>query len=112
MKNMIIRILFIIIIVACIPILFVDTNHLYGLIATLNYYLLSPFSLPVLILMPLIFKNKKLFWGYILLFPLGWNIFFILYFLDGTPYSYVSLSSFIVGILISIYLKKFFSKNI
>lgn len=100
----------IIIIVSCIPIFFVGKSHVYGFLTALNCYVLSPFSLPTLILMPFVHKNKKLFFWYILLFPLGWNIFFIFYFFGGELYNYISIVSFIVGILTSLFLMDYNSK--
>ncbi|EGY79439.1 Na+/H+ antiporter, partial [Peptoniphilus indolicus ATCC 29427] len=81
MKNKIVMILYFIIMVGCIPIFFSGLSNLYRFITTLNYYILSPFSFPLLVSLPLVYKSRKLFLGYILLFPLAWNIFFIFTFL-------------------------------
>ena len=61
MKNKIFTISLILTIIACIPILFVGTSQLYGFLAELNYYILSPFCFPTLILMPWVYNNKKLY---------------------------------------------------
>ena len=103
MKNKIFTISIIFTILACIPIFFVEASPFYGVLAGINYYILSPFCFPTLILMPWIYNNKKLYWWYILLFPLGWNIFFLFYFFDGNSSSYVSIIFFIVGVLTSFY---------
>ena len=110
MKNKIFVISLILTIIACIPILFVGTSQLYGFLSELNYYILSPFCFPTLILMPWVYNNKKLYWWYILLFPLAWNIFFIYYFFDGKPSSYISIIFFFIGVLASLYLKKALKK--
>lgn len=110
MKSKLIPILYLIIIVACVPIIFGEMI-LNGFISFLNGYFLSGFVLPILISMPMIFENKKLYWGYILLIPLAFNIFFIVYFFDIRTYGIYSALSFIVGILFSIFLKKFCKKK-
>ncbi len=110
MKSKLIPILYLITIVACVPIIFGEMI-LNGFISFLNGYFLSGFALPILISMPMIFENKKLYWGYILLTPLAFNIFFILYFFDIKTYGIYAALSFIVGIIFSIFLKLYFAKN-
>ena len=89
-----------------IPILPIFEENLYGFFAFLNLYGLSSLALPILISLPLIYKNKNFYFFYILLIPIIYNNFFIYYFFKVVDYSFTSIIFFIFGLALSLYLIK------
>ena len=89
---------------ASIPILPVLEENFYGFFAFINCYGLSSFALPILISLPFIYKNKNFYFFYILLIPIIYNNFFILYFFKVVDYSFTSIIFFVLGLVVSLYL--------
>lgn len=106
MKNKLKYILILIIIIGSIPILPVLEENFYGFFAFLNFHGLSSFALPILISLPFIYKNKNLYFLYILLIPIIYNNFFIIYFFKVVDYSFTSIILFVLGSVLSLYLLK------
>ena len=67
-KNKLKYFLIFIIIIASIPILPVFEESFYGFFAFINFYGLSSFALPILISLPLIYKNKNFIFSIFYLF--------------------------------------------
>lgn len=111
MKNKLKYLLILIILIASIPILPVLEENLYGFFAFLNFHGLSSLALPILISLPLIYKNKNFYFFYILLIPIIYNNFFILYFSKVVDYSFTSIIFFVIGLFFSLYLIKYNKKN-
>lgn len=106
MKNKLKYILILLILIGSIPILPVLEENFYGFFAFLNFYGLSPFVLPLLISLPLIYKNRSFYFFYILLIPILYNNFFIIYFFKLVDYSFTSIIFFVLGLVFSLYLLK------
>ncbi|MDU1022385.1 MAG: hypothetical protein E7A44_00520 [Peptoniphilus harei] len=104
MKNKLRYILILIIFIGSIPILPVLEDNFYGFFVFINSYGLSSFVLPLLISLPFIFKNKNFYFFYILLIPIIYNNFFILYFFKVVDYSFTSIIFFVLGLVLSLYL--------
>lgn len=104
MKNKLKYFLIFIIIIASIPILPVFEESFYGFFAFLNFHGLSSLALPILISLPLIYKNKNFYFFYILLIPILYNNFFIFYFFKLVDYSFTSIIFFVLGLVLSLYL--------
>lgn len=104
MKNKLRYILILIIFIGSIPILPVLEDNFYGFFVFINSYGLSSFVLPLLISLPFIFKNKNFYFFYILLIPILYNNFFILYFFKVVDYSFTSIIFFVLGLVLSLYL--------
>lgn len=111
MKNKLKYILILIILIGSIPILPVLENNFYGFFAFINFYGLSSFVLPLLISLPLIYKNKSFYFLYIFLIPILYNNFFIIYFFKVVDYSFTSIIFFVLGLVLSLYLLKVNKKN-
>ena len=111
MKNKLKYFLIFIIIIASIPILPVFEESFYGFFAFLNFYGLSSLALPILISLPLIYKNKNFYFFYILLIPILYNNFFIFYFFKVVDYSFTSIIFFVIGLFFSLYLIKYNKKT-
>lgn len=73
MKNKLKYFIIFIIIIASMPILPVLEESFYGFFAFLNFHGLSSLALPILISLPLIYKNKNFYFFYILLIPILYN---------------------------------------
>ena len=106
MKNKLKYLFILTILMGSIPILPVLEENLYGFFAFLNFHGLSSLALPILILLPLIYKNKNFYFFYILLIPIIYNNFFILYFSKVVDYSFTSIIFFVLGLALSLYLIK------
>lgn len=106
MKNNLKYLFILIILMGSIPILPVLEENFYGFFAFLNFYGLSSFALPILISLPLIYKNKNFYFLYILLIPILYNNFFIIYFFKLVDYSLTSIIFFVFGLVLSLYLVK------
>ena len=106
MKNKLKYLFILIILMASIPILPILEENFYGFFAFLNFYGLSSFALPILISLPLIYKNKNFYFLYILLIPILYNNFFIIYFFKLVDYSFTSIIFFVFGLVLSLYLVK------
>lgn len=104
MKNKLKYFIIFIIIIASMPILPVLEESFYGFFAFLNFHGLSSLALPILISLPLIYKNKNFYFFYILLIPIIYNNFFILYFFKVVDYSFTSIIFFVLGLVLSLYL--------
>ena len=106
MKNKLKYLFILTILMGSIPILPVLEENLYGFFAFLNFHGLSSLALPILISLPLIYKNKNFYFFYILLIPIIYNNFFILYFSKVVDYSFTSIIFFVLGLALSLYLIK------
>ena len=106
MKNKLKYFIIFIIIIASMPILPVLEESFYGFFAFLNFHGLSSLALPILISLPLIYKNKNFYFFYILLIPIIYNNFFIFYFFKVVDYSFTSIIFFVLGLVFSLYLLK------
>ena len=95
-----------IIILGSIPILPIFEENFYGFFAFINSYGLSSFVLPLLISLPIIYKNRNFYFFYILLIPILYNNFFIIYFFKVVDYSFTSIIFFVLGLVLSLYLIK------
>ncbi|WP_411355689.1 hypothetical protein [Peptoniphilus harei] len=111
MKNKLKYILILIILIGSIPILPVLEDNFYGFFAFINFYGLSSFVLPLLISLPLIYKNKNFYFFYVFLIPVLYNNFFIIYFFKVVDYSFTSIIFFVLGLVLSLYLLKVNKKN-
>ena len=111
MKNKLKYLFILTILMGSIPILPVLEENLYGFFAFLNFHGLSSLALPILISLPLIYKNKNFYFFYILLIPIIYNNFFILYFSKVVDYSFTSIIFFVIGLFFSLYLIKYNKKN-
>lgn len=111
MKNKLKYLFILTILMGSIPILPVLEENLYGFFAFLNFHGLSSLALPILISLPLIYKNKNFYFFYILLIPIIHNNFFILYFSKVVDYSFTSIIFFVIGLFFSLYLIKYNKKN-
>lgn len=94
------------IIMGSIPILPVLEDNFYGFFAFINFHGLSSFVLPILISLPLIYKNKNFYFFYFFLIPILYNNFFIIYFFKVVDYSFTSIIFFLLGLVLSLYLLK------
>lgn len=99
------------VILGSIPILPVLEDNFYGFFVFINFYGLSSFVLPLLISLPLIYKNKSFYFLYIFLIPILYNNFFIIYFFKVVDYSFTSILFFVLGLVLSLYLLKANKKN-
>ena len=106
MKNKLKYFIIALIIMGSIPILPVLEDNFYGFFAFINSYGLSSFVLPLLISLPLIYKNKSFYFLYFFLIPILYNNFFIIYFFKVVDYSFTSIIFFILGLVLSYYLIK------
>lgn len=106
MKNKLKYFLIIIILIGSIPILPVLEDNFYGFFAFINFHGLSSFVLPILISLPLIYKNKNFYFFYFFLIPILYNNFFIIYFFKLVDYSFTSIIFFVLGLVLSLYLLK------
>ncbi|MBS6719904.1 MAG: hypothetical protein KH219_01535 [Peptoniphilus harei] len=104
MKGKLKYLFILIIILGSIPILPVLEENFYGFFAFINSYGLSSFVLPLLISLPLIYKNRNFYFFYILLIPILYNNFFIIYFFKVVDYSFTSIIFFVLGLVLSLYL--------
>lgn len=104
MKGKLKYLFILIIILGSIPILPVLEENFYGFFAFINSYGLSSFVLPLLISLPLIYKNRNFYFFYILLIPILYNNFFIIYFFKVVDYSFTSIIFFVLGLVVSLYL--------
>lgn len=104
MKNKLKYILILLILIGSIPILPVLDENSYGFFVFLNFHGLSSLALPILISLPLIYKNKNFYFFYILLIPILYNNFFIFYFFKLVDYSFTSIIFFVLGLVLSLYL--------
>ena len=111
MKNKLKYILILIILIGSIPILPVLEDNFYGFFAFINFYGLSSFVLPLLISLPLIYKNRNYYFFYFFLIPVLYNNFFIIYFFKVVDYSFTSIIFFVLGLVLSLYLLKANKKN-
>lgn len=111
MKNKLKYLFILTILMGSISILPVLEENLYGFFAFLNFHGLSSLALPILISLPLIYKNKNFYFFYILLIPIIYNNFFILYFSKVVDYSFTSIIFFVIGLFFSLYLIKYNKKN-
>lgn len=111
MKNKLKYILILIILIGSIPILPVLEDNFYGFFAFINSYGLSSFVLPLLISLPLIYKNRSFYFFYFFLIPVLYNNFFIIYFFKVVDYSFTSIIFFVLGLVLSLYLLKVNKKN-
>ena len=94
------------IVLGSIPILPVLEDNLYGFFVFINCYGLSSFVLPLLISLPLIYKNRNYYFFYFFLIPVLYNNFFIIYFFKVVDYSFTSIIFFVLGLVLSLYLLK------
>ena len=92
------------IVLGSIPLLPILEENFYGFFAFLNFHGLSSFVLPLLIFLPIIYKNKNFYFFYILLIPILYNNFLIIYFLKVVDYSFTSIIFFVLGLVVSLYL--------
>lgn len=106
MKNKLKYLFILIILMGSIPILPIPEENFYGFFAFINFNGLSSFALPLLISLPLIYKNKNFYFFYILLIPILYNNFFIFYFFKVVDYSFTSIIFFVFGLALSLYLIK------
>lgn len=106
MKGKLKYLFILIIILGSMPILPIFEENFYGFFAFINSYGLSSFVLPLLISLPLIYKNRNFYFFYILLIPILYNNFFIIYFFKVVDYSYTSIIFFVLGLVLSLYLIK------
>ena len=111
MKNKLKYILILIILIGSIPILPVLEDNFYGFFAFINFHGLSSFVLPLLISLPLIYKNKNFYFFYVFLIPIFYNNFFIIYFFKVVDHSFTSIIFFVLGLVLSLYLLKVNKKN-
>ncbi|WP_295148087.1 hypothetical protein [uncultured Peptoniphilus sp.] len=111
MKNKLKYILILIILIGSIPILPVLEDNFYGFFAFINFHGLSSFVLPLLISLPLIYKNRNFYFFYVFLIPVLYNNFFIIYFFKLVDYSFTSIIFFVLGLVLSLYLLKVNKKN-
>ncbi|KXA31853.1 hypothetical protein HMPREF3229_00103 [Peptoniphilus harei] len=106
MKNKLKYILILIILIGSIPILPVLEDNFYGFFVFINSYGLSSFVLPLLISLPLIYKNRSFCFLYFFLIPILYNNFLIIYFFKVVDYSFTSIIFFVLGLVLSLYLLK------
>ena len=111
MKNKLKYILILIILIGSIPILPVLEDNFYGFFAFINFHGLSSFVFPLLISLPLIYKNRNFYFFYFFLIPVLYNNFFIIYFFKVVDYSFTSIIFFVLGLVLSLYLLKVNKKN-
>lgn len=104
MKSKLKYLFILIILMGSIPILPILEENFYGFFAFINFHGLSSLALPILISLPLIYKNKNFYFFYILLIPIIYNNFFILYFFKVVDYSFTSIIFFVLGLVLSLYL--------
>ena len=111
MKDKLKYFIIILIVLGSIPILPVLEDNFYGFFAFINFYGLSSFVLPLLISLPLIYKNRNFYFFYFFLIPVLYNNFFIIYFFKVVDYSFTSILFFVLGLVLSLYLLKVNKKN-
>lgn len=99
------------IVMGSVPILPVLEDNFYGFFAFINSYGLSSFVLPLLISLPLIYKNRSFYFFYVFLIPILYNNFFIIYFFKVVDHSFTSIIFFVLGLVLSLYLLKVNKKN-
>lgn len=99
------------VILGSIPILPVLEDNFYGFFAFINFHGLSSFVLPLLISLPLIYKNRNFYFFYFFLIPVLYNNFFIIYFFKVVDHSFTSIIFFVLGLVLSLYLLKVNKKN-
>lgn len=99
------------IVMGSVPILPVLEDNFYGFFAFINFYGLSSFVLPLLISLPLIYKNRSFYFFYVFLIPILYNNFFIIYFFKVVDHSFTSIIFFVLGLVLSLYLLKVNKKN-
>lgn len=94
------------IVMGSVPILPVLEDNFYGFFAFINFHGLSSFVLPLLISLPLVYKNRNFYFFYVFLIPILYNNFFIIYFFKVVDYSFTSIIFFVLGLVLSLYLLK------
>lgn len=94
------------IVLGSIPLLPILEENFYGFFAFINFYGLSSFVLPLLISLPLIYKNRSFYFLYLFLIPILYNNLFIIYFFKLVDYSFTSIIFFVLGLVLSLYLLK------
>lgn len=99
------------IVMGSVPILPVLEDNFYGFFAFINFHGLSSFVLPLLISLPLVYKNRNFYFFYVFLIPILYNNFFIIYFFKVVDYSFTSIIFFVLGLVLSLYLLKVNKKN-
>jgi|GEM_PF-2961478 len=104
MKEKLKYFIIILIVLGSVPILPVLEENFYGFFAFINFYGLSSFVLPLLISLPLIYKNRNFYFFYVFLIPNLFNYFFYFYFFKVVDYSFTSIIFFVLGLVLSLYL--------
>lgn len=111
MKDKLKYFIIILIVLGSIPLLPILEDNFYGFFAFINFHGLSSFVLPLLISLPLIYKNKNFYFFYVFLIPILYNNFFIIYFFKVVDHSFTSIIFFVLGLVLSLYLLKVNKKN-